>query len=198
MPGTIYDKFVPNLIPDKEFNILCVGESPGEDEEYQGKPFVGQAGQLLAEVFLRNGLDIYTDVGLANLSNYRPQNNKFEHLFASPQLKQGIEDVKKIILERKPNVIATLGRWPTEYLTGRVGITRYRGSILSGIGEGKYIPTFHPSFVARNKSSYPIFAVDIKRIVSDSGFPDLFLATKLGWKVGIYFPSPIPERILPR
>lgn len=173
MPGPISDKFVPNLIPDKEFNILCIGESPGEDEEYHGKPFVGQAGQLLAEVFLRNGLDIYTDVGLANLSNYRPQNNKFEHLFTSPQLKEGIERVKQIILERKPNVIATLGRFPTEYLTERVGISRYRGSILSGFNGAKYIPTYHPSFVARNKSSYPVFSVDVKRIVSDSAFSDL-------------------------
>lgn len=175
MSGVIYDDFVPNLIPDKEFNILLIGESPGEDEVYLKKPFVGQAGTLLAEVFLRNGLDIYTDVGLANLSNYRPQNNKFEYLMQgeATQLKQGIENVKKIILERKPNVIATLGRWPTEYLTGKSGISRYRGSILSGFGEAKYIPTFHPSFILRNRSSYPIFSVDVKRIVSDSKFPDL-------------------------
>lgn len=171
--GVIYDKFVPNQIPDKPFKILCIGESPGEEEEYQGRPFVGPAGNLLAEVFLKNGINIYEDVALCNLSNYRPQNNKFEFLINSPQLKQGIENVQKIILETKPNVIATLGKFPTEYFTGKSGISRYRGSILSGFGDRKYVPTFHPSFITRNKSSYPVFSVDIKRIVSDSEFPDL-------------------------
>lgn len=171
--GIISDKYVPNKIPDKPFNILCIGESPGEEEEYQGEPFVGNAGNLLSEVFLKYGVDIRTDVALCNLSNYRPQQNKFEFLIDSPQLKEGLENVKRIIEERKPNVIATLGRYPTEYLTNKFGISRYRGSILSGFGERKYIPTFHPSYITRNRASYPIFSVDIKRIVYDSTFPDL-------------------------
>jgi uracil-DNA glycosylase family 4 len=169
----IYNTFVPNQIPDKPFNILCIGESPGEEEEAEGRPFIGPAGQLLAEVFLRFGIDIYTDVGLCNLSNYRPQNNQFTFLFKTPQLEQGIQSVKKIIEERKPNVIATLGQYPTLYLTEKSGISRYRGSILKGFAERKYIPTFHPSYITRDRSKYPLFAADVKRIVFDSASPNL-------------------------
>lgn len=168
----IYDKFVPNEIPEKPFDILFIGESPGEEEEYLGKPFVGTSGNLLLEVLLKNGKG-REDVGLANLSNFRPQNNKFEFLLNSPQLEQGIRDVKQIIDTKSPNVICTLGKYPTEILTGRSGITRYRGSILSGYGERKYIPCFHPSFVVRSKDKYPIFSVDIRRVVQDSKFPEL-------------------------
>ena len=177
MTGKIYDIFVPNEIPEKPFQILFVGESPGEDEEYLLRPFVGNAGNVLLEMLLKNGLG-REDVGLANLCNFRPQNNHFEILINSPQLVVGINSIHDIINTRQPNVICPLGKYPTEYLTGKSGIGRYRGSILTGFGKGKYIPTYHPSFITRNKDKYPIFSADIRRVVSDSKFPELRYAQR--------------------
>jgi len=167
--------YVPGVGPS-DARILFIGEAPGGEEEERREPFVGASGQLLMDVLRRHGVQ-REEVRLDNLSPHRPSSNKFENLLKSQQLHEGIAHIHQYIREARPNVICTLGRWPTQYVTGRRGIQRFRGSILTaaevaGATDVKVIPTYHPSAVLRDGKLYPIFDHDIRRVVFDSGFPD--------------------------
>lgn len=173
----VYDVYVPHSGPEGS-KILFVGEAPGEQEEIARAPFIGESGNILVTCLGRAGVS-RDEVRLANLSHYRPVGNKFENLINTPQLHEGLEELYDYIRTYRPNVIGALGRYPLEYLTGKKGITKWRGSILqsniAGATDIKVIPTFHPAYVARDRSSYPIFGVDVRRIISDGDFPELRL-----------------------
>ena len=177
--------YYPTYVPDEgplDAKILFVGEAPGEEEVTQGRPFVGTAGQLLTDTLNRAGLQ-RSDVRLANLCHYRPYMNKFENIKNEDVVAQGVRELYDYIREHRPNVIVPLGNWPLHYITGLAkfnnkkqisGIAKWRGSIVSCLinEDIKVIPTYHPSYVARDRSQYPIFNLDIKRIASDSTTPD--------------------------
>lgn len=169
----IFKTYVPHSGPIGA-KILLVGESPGDTEEREGVPFVGDSGQILRNVLGRAGM-FPDDVRLANLSNFRPAGNKFELLIGSAELKMGIAQLHEYIRAHPPNVIGALGAKPLEYLTDKKGIHQWRGSILEGYNGVKVIPTFHPSAVLRDRTLYPTFDQDIRRIVSDSEFKELRL-----------------------
>lgn len=163
---------VPNLIRPNS-KILLVGESPGEDEEREGEPFIGRSGQLLMDTLSRFGIS-RSDISLANLCQYRPRGNKFELLAGTDQLKEGEKELRDIIKNGSYNVIGALGNEPLRYLCAKYGISKYRGSIIPSIFlERKVVPAFHPAYVARNEGEYPTFAADIKRIVDESEQPSL-------------------------
>lgn len=164
--------------------ILLVGESPGEQEYIFGKPFIGSAGDILNPVLDNHGHNRDT-VRVENLCGYRPWQNDFENLINTPMLKKGLEDIHDYIMMYQPIVIVALGNYPLHYLTGKgkwkkntvSGIGNWRGSILPYKDKyGKFhedikvIPTYHPAHVFRNRSLYPIFDTDIKRVAYDSKF----------------------------
>jgi uracil-DNA glycosylase family 4 len=165
----IGSKYVPHDGPQGA-KILIVGEAPGAEEEFQGLPFVGKSGQLLQEVLLRYGLT-RNDVRLANLCNYRPSSNKFENLIGSRELSEGLDELRDYIREYPPNIILGLGAKPLNYLCNAKGIDAWRGSFipttLSGCPSVKYIGTYHPAFVLRDRTKYPIFDFDIAKAVKD-------------------------------
>ena len=166
------DKYVPDEGPE-DARILLVGEAPGEAEYEQLRPFIGPSGEILMQVLSRNGVS-RGEVRLANLCHHRPFQNKFEGLIGKDILNNSIVELYKYILEKRPNVVVALGAYPLSYLTGKKGIKKWRGSILSFIGDEniKVIPTFHPSAVLRDRGLYPTFDLDIKRIISDAQFPE--------------------------
>jgi len=98
------------------------------------------------------------------------------------ELEEGLSELNNLIDRMKPNVIGALGNWPMYYLTGThgkggpgSGIGRWRGSILRHSGHDKNIkvvPTYHPAYIARNRSDYPIFDIDIRRILGEGNFPE--------------------------
>lgn len=182
MSGNIY---VPNVGP-LDAKIMVVGESPGEYEEKDKIPFHPEApaGGLLMEVMQRQGL-FREQIRLCNLFHYRPVGNRFSSIIGTKELESGVEELRQEIEKTKPTVIVAAGAWPLYYLTGRTGrdhgkpkpgtgIENYRGSILSCNLEGcediKVIPTYHPSFVSRNRTKYPTFDVDWQRIHGDAAF----------------------------
>lgn len=182
---------VPNQHPPN-FQIAFVGEAPGSTEEGNNldriiAPFIGEAGNVLTHCLGRMGVQRQS-VFIGNLSNYRPQDNRFDHLLGSRQLEAGLEELRSCLSRVKPNVIAALGAWPMYYLTGKqgkkpgTGILNWRGSILpctlAGLEGIKVIPTLHPAYVVRDKSNYPVFDADVQRIVADSTFPELKLPTR--------------------
>lgn len=178
MSNDVYDKYVPDDGPVGG-RILLVGEAPGENEHIEGKPFVGESGMLLIRCLNRAGVN-REDVRLANLCHYRPAGNKFELLLQTDELRAGLSELYKYIEEWKPTVIGALGAWPLIFLTGKKGIKKWRGSILSYIHDEniKVIPTLHPAAVLRDRTLYPIFDTDIKRIISDSAFPEKALPVR--------------------
>ena len=138
-----------------EADLMIIGEAPGEDEDREGEPFVGKAGQLLTKIIQATGLDRDT-VYIANILKCRPDmpvkafgNRKprpEEIAVCFPWLKRQIEIIQ-------PKVIVAVGGTAVEGLLGEMptGITRLRGKWQSYRGV-PVMPTFHPSFLLRNQS----------------------------------------------
>jgi uracil-DNA glycosylase len=125
--------------------LMFVGEGPGADEDAQGEPFVGRAGQKLNEMIQAIGLE-RKDVYIANVVKCRPPGNRDpepdEVATCSPFL------FRQIAILR-PKVIVALGSPATKTLLDtRAGITSLRGRWGSFLGI-PVMPTFHPAFLLR-------------------------------------------------
>ena len=133
---------------DPDANLIIVGEAPGEDEDLQGRPFVGRSGQLLDRILESVGLH-RDDIYITNIVKYRPPGNrnpKPDEIAASEPLL--IEQIKLI----RPQIIATLGNVPTQYFAGtKEGITKTRGNWFEWNGI-RVMPLFHPAYLLRNPS----------------------------------------------
>jgi DNA polymerase len=131
---------------DPDADLLFVGEGPGEQEDRQGLPFVGRAGELLTQMIER-GLRIpRSSVYICNIVKCRPPQNRTplpdEVAACRPFLDGQIDAVR-------PKVIVALGKPATSLLLGRdVSITRVRGTWQDYRGF-PVMPTFHPAFLLR-------------------------------------------------
>lgn len=164
--------------------LLIVGEAPGAHEERELKPFIGPSGLILNEMLSRAGVN-RSEVYVTNVVKIRPPNNDLKRL---EEYGKTIEDYLPQLFEEinaiKPNAILALGNVPLYHLTGKNGITNYRGSILNSPTTGiKVIPTFHPANLLRTKEDGGVFKysaraymqLDINRAVSESQFKALQL-----------------------
>lgn len=135
--------------------VMMIGEAPGEDEDRQGKPFVGVSGRLLDRMLGYIGLD-RTSVYITNMLPWRPPGNRSptqaELAACLPFLDRHIELVA-------PDIIVPLGGTAAKSLLNRTeGITRLRGQWfdLPNAGLGKTIavlPILHPAYLLRNPAS---------------------------------------------
>lgn len=129
-----------------EAELMFIGEGPGEQEDRQGLPFVGRAGELLTRMIER-GLGIHrADVYICNIVKCRPPGNRTplanEVATCRPFLDGQIDAVL-------PKVIVTLGKPASSLLLGReISITRVRGTWHAYRGI-PVMPTFHPAFILR-------------------------------------------------
>jgi len=126
--------------------LMFIGEGPGRDEDEQGEPFVGKAGQTLNKMIRAMGLE-REDVYIANVVKCRPPENRDpkpdEIATCSPFLFEQIEAIR-------PKVIVTLGSPATKTLLGtRQGITGIRGTWQSYRGI-PVMPTYHPAYLLRS------------------------------------------------
>ena len=130
--------------------VMIVGEAPGRDEDLQGKPFVGRAGQLLDLMFSHIGLsrqssDAGSALYITNVLPWRPPQNRDplpdEIAMLLPFLKRHIELID-------PDVIVAMGNHSCQALLGRRGITRLRGSWAEALGK-PVLPMFHPAYLLR-------------------------------------------------
>ncbi len=126
--------------------LMFVGEAPGRDEDLQGRPFVGKAGQLLTRLINKMGFD-RTEVYIANVLKCRPPQNRnplpSEILACKHFLFKQIEIIQ-------PKVICTLGKFSTSLLVNsNAGISALRGKVFDFNGI-KVVPTFHPAYLLRN------------------------------------------------
>jgi uracil-DNA glycosylase family 4 len=130
-------------------DLMFVGEAPGADEDQQGIPFVGRAGQLLTKIIEAIGLT-RDDVYIANVIKCRPPQNRNpeqdEVDTCEPFLFRQIDTIK-------PKVIVALGTFAARTLLRTLDpISRLRGRVYDYRG-AKLIPTFHPAYLLRNPSS---------------------------------------------
>ena len=141
-------------------DLMFVGEAPGADEDVQGEPFVGRAGQLLTKIIEAIGLR-REDVYIANVIKCRPPGNRNpepdEVDQCEPFLFRQIDTVK-------PKVVVALGKFAAQcLLRTNDPITRIRGR------EFKYrdailIPTYHPAYLLRTPSAKREVWEDMKRV----------------------------------
>ena len=127
--------------------LVFVGEGPGADEDAQGEPFVGAAGQLLDRMIAAMGYG-RNEVYIANIVKCRPPNNRKpepeEMASCMPYLVQQLGLVR-------PKVIVALGGTAMQGLCGTTeGITRLRGKWKLYKGLIPIMPTFHPAYLLRN------------------------------------------------
>jgi uracil-DNA glycosylase family 4 len=147
--------------------LMFVGEAPGADEDRQGRPFVGRAGQLLTKIIAAMGLQ-REDTYITNILKCRPPGNRNpeadEICGCLPYLEKQIEFIQ-------PEIICTLGLFATQTLTGiRDPIGRMRGTTYE-YREIPLIPTYHPAACLRNPSSKKLVWEDIKRVMKQLELP---------------------------
>jgi DNA polymerase len=127
-------------------DIMFVGEAPGADEDVQGVPFVGRAGQLLTKMIEAMGLK-RDDVYIANVLKCRPPNNRDPQ---PDEVEQCEPFLFKQIATIQPKVIIALGAFAARaLLKTQDPISRMRGRVYEYRG-AHLIPTFHPSFLLRS------------------------------------------------
>ncbi|MCK5450478.1 MAG: uracil-DNA glycosylase [Candidatus Omnitrophica bacterium] len=145
--------------------LMFVGEAPGRDEDEQGRPFVGRAGQLLTKIIEAIGLK-REDVFIANILKCRPPANRnplpSEIAACTPYLKKQIEILK-------PQVICALGKFAAQtLLETETPISRLRGEFHEYCGV-KLMPTYHPAYLLRNSSGKKDVWEDMKKVAKELG-----------------------------
>ncbi|MFZ3089626.1 MAG: uracil-DNA glycosylase [Nitrospirota bacterium] len=148
---------------NEEAELVFVGEAPGEDEDTEGMPFVGRAGQLLTKIIEAMSMK-REDVYIANIIKCRPPNNRNpledEIKACEPFLKEQLRIIK-------PKIICTLGAFAAQtLLKTRDNISSLRGEfyLYDGI---KVMPTFHPAYLLRNPADKKYTWDDVQKIMAE-------------------------------
>jgi uracil-DNA glycosylase family 4 len=143
-------------------NLIFVGEAPGADEDVQGRPFVGRAGQLLTKIILAMGLT-RKDVYICNILKCRPPGNRNprpEEIHAcEPFLIKQLQTIN-------PEVICALGTFAAQTLLKKdVPITALRGRFHAYHGI-KLMPTYHPAYLLRNPGAKKQVWEDVRMVMT--------------------------------
>jgi DNA polymerase len=153
---------------DLNTDLMFVGEGPGRDEDLQGRPFVGRAGQLLTKII--HAMTFKRDeVYITNIVKCRPPGNR------NPQGSE-IASCKDYLLAQieliNPKVIVTLGKVASDFfIHSSLGITALRGDFYD-FGNIKVMPTFHPSYLVRNEGNKNLKKMvweDMKKVMAFLG-----------------------------
>ncbi len=127
--------------------LVFVGEAPGADEDAQGLPFVGRAGQLLDKMIQAMGLDPEKDVYVCNIIKCRPPGNRRPEPEETEACIPYLHEQLAVI---DPKVIVALGNTAVgTLLNTKLGITKVRGNWKLYKGKVPVMPTYHPSYLIR-------------------------------------------------
>jgi DNA polymerase len=145
--------------------LMFIGEGPGHDEDVQGVPFVGRAGQLLNQMIEAMGLS-RGDVYIANVVKCRPPENrapeKDEVSACLPFLQRQVDSIA-------PKVVVCLGSVAAQSLLGtNKSISRFRGEWLDFRG-ARLMATYHPAYLLRNPHAKPDVWNDLKKVMAFLG-----------------------------
>lgn len=146
--------------------LVFVGEGPGADEDAQGRPFVGAAGQLLTKMIEAMGFR-RDEVYICNVVKCRPPGNRTPE---PGEVEACIGYLHRQLAVLRPKVICTLGNTPLRALmrNDKLGITRLRGQRMDWNGT-PLIPTFHPAYLLRNPEGKKPCWDDLKQVLAVLG-----------------------------
>jgi uracil-DNA glycosylase family 4 len=184
-------KYVPGMGPVGA-KIIILGEAPAREETVAGKPFVGPSGRELDRLLKDAGMS-RADCWITNVCKYEvpPNVGKNKSSFyarcmaAGINIDQQLAELQTEINEIKPNIILALGGTALWALTGKSKISKYRGSLLWGMGT-KLVPTYHPAHLLHSASggeikgywNRQIMIFDFKRALLESSSPTLELPSR--------------------
>lgn len=145
---------------NKNAKIMFIGEGPGSDEDIQGEPFVGKAGQLMNKAF--ESLEIErNNVYIANIVKCRPPQNRNPE---KDEAEACMDYLRNQVILVKPKIIVLLGSVALKNILGEeYGITNSRGKWIEK-REIWYMPTFHPAALLRDDSKKIDFWRDLKLV----------------------------------
>ena len=131
--------------------VLILGEAPGSEEDREGRPFVGAAGQLLDKLFAAIGLsraaaDPAEAVYITNVMPWRPPQNRDPSVEEIAMMQPFVERHIALI---NPDVIVLMGNTPCQAILGQRGILKLRGVWAEGLGK-PVLPMTHPAYLLRN------------------------------------------------
>ncbi|HSV47439.1 MAG TPA: uracil-DNA glycosylase [Ramlibacter sp.] len=134
-------------VGDRQADWLIVGEAPGENEDIQGEPFVGQAGKLLDNMLRALALSRQHKVYIANVLKCRPPGNRNPE---PAEVAQCEPFLRRQVALLRPRIILTMGRFAVQSLLGSTEpIGRLRGRIHQYAGV-PLVVTYHPAYLLRN------------------------------------------------
>lgn len=146
---------------NKNAKIMIIGEGPGADEDAQGIPFVGKAGQLMNKAFEGIGI-IREEIYIANIVKCRPPSNRNPEEDETIACREYLDSQIKLV---NPQIIVLLGSVALKNILGKeYGITLARGKWIEKDGI-KYLPTFHPAALLRDETKKIDFWKDLKKIL---------------------------------
>ncbi|MDQ3797815.1 MAG: uracil-DNA glycosylase [Acidobacteriota bacterium] len=141
-------------------DLVFVGEAPGANEDAEGRPFVGKAGQLLNKIIEAIGMK-REDVFIGNINRCRPPGNRTPTL---PEAHTCRPFLLREIAVIRPKVVVVLGNTATQNLLDtKVGITKLRGEFQDYYGI-KVMPTFHPAYLLRDPTKKRETWEDMKKV----------------------------------
>ena len=150
-------------VGDPQARLVFVGEGPGYDEDQQGEPFVGAAGQLLTRIIHAIKLT-RSQVYICNIIKCRPPRNRNP---APDEIKACYPFLNRQIVAVQPEFICALGTVAAQTLLGsQEPISKLRGNFFSYMGI-KLLPTYHPAFLLRNPERKRAVWEDMKKLMKE-------------------------------
>ncbi|MBQ2261223.1 MAG: uracil-DNA glycosylase [Loktanella sp.] len=134
--------------------VMIVGEAPGREEDRAGKPFVGQAGQMLDRMLAaidlgRAHVNRTRAVYITNVMPWRPPSNRTPD---ADEIAMMLPFLHRHIQLADPQIIVLMGNTPCQALLGQKGITTLRGNWTEVLGK-PCLPMFHPAYLLRNTAA---------------------------------------------
>ncbi len=145
---------------NKEADVMLIGEGPGADEDREGIPFVGKAGQLMNKAF--DGLKIdRSKLYIANVVKCRPPQNRVPE---EDEATACLDYLRNQVMLVKPKIIVLLGSTALKNILGKeYGITATRGKWIER-KQIQYMPTWHPAALLRDEAKKIEFWKDLKEV----------------------------------
>jgi len=134
--------------------VMVIGEGPGRDEDMQGSPFVGRAGQLLDKMFAaiglsRDAVDLERAIYITNVVPWRPPQNRDP---SPDEIEMMLPFLQRHVELAAPDVIIAMGNISCSAILGQKGISRLRGTWAKAF-DVDVLPMFHPAYLLRNPIS---------------------------------------------
>ena len=135
--------------------IMLVGEAPGREEDLKGLPFVGRAGRLLDRALSEAGLK-REEIFITSVIKCRPPENRKPK---RKEIEQCLPYLQAQIDAIQPRIVCLMGNTAIQAVLGVQGVTVLRGQILSD----RFLVTYHPAAVLRNRNLMPDFVSDLRK-----------------------------------